>query len=286
MGEPAALEPTREFLDGAAALGVEFEPGDVERLGRFLALLLDANATTNLTAITDPAEAWRKHLLDAVTLVPVVAAAGEGAGEPAVSAPPPEGTAPDSSTPTTGPESAPPPGPWSLRLVDIGSGGGVPAIPLAIVMPHVHVTLVEATGKKVEFLRRAAKALGLPNVEVIQGRAEGLGQDHKGHREGYDVATARALGHLAVVAELAGPLVRPRGYVVAVKGAKAEQELTEAGKALGLIGLRHAQTVETPTGRLVVLEKTIRTPRLYPRRDGEPARVPLGVARKSRAGEP
>jgi 16S rRNA (guanine527-N7)-methyltransferase len=90
---------------------------------------------------------------------------------------------------------------------------------------------------------------------------------------------ARALGHLTVVCELCAPLVRPGGIVVAVKGEKAEQELSEAAKALGLLGLRHVQTLETPTGRLVLLEKTTRTPRTYPRRPGEPARVPLGVER-------
>lgn len=258
---PAALAPPSSFTDDAASLGVAFEPGDVERLGRFLALLLDANARTNLTAITDPAQAWSRHILDAVSLVPVLASIEPG------------------------------PGSEALSVIDIGSGGGVPALPLAIVMPEVRLTLVEATGKKVAFLNHVIATLGLTNARVLQDRAERIGQDHKAHRERYDAATARALGHLAIVTELCGPLVRPGGYVVAVKGAKAEQELAESAKALGVIGLRHAQTVATPTGRLVLLEKTIRTPRMYPRKDGEPARLPLGVptsasAASSKSGAP
>lgn len=246
------MPPTPEFLAGAAEMGIEFGPADLERLERFLGLLLLANKTTNLTAITDPAAAWIKHVLDAMTLMPLLASI--------------EPKAPAAAEP--------------LRVIDIGSGGGVPAIPLAIVMPDVRFTLVEATGKKAAFLQATAAALGLSNITVVQDRAERVGQDHRAHRERYDAATARALGHLAVVTELAGPLVRPGGVVLAVKGARADEELEESGKALGLIGLRHGQTVPTPTGRVVVLEKTIRTPRLYPRKDGEPARLPLGVGSK------
>jgi 16S rRNA (guanine527-N7)-methyltransferase len=243
------LKAPESFESQADAIGVQFDPGDVERLGRFLALLLHANETTNLTAITDPVQAWTKHILDALSLVPVIASLSPA--EP--------------SNP--------------LSVADLGSGGGVPALPLAIVLPDVRFTLIEATGKKVEFLDRTIAALGLTNARVLQSRAEAIGQDHKVHRERYDAAIARALGHLAIVAELAAPLVRPGGAVIAVKGAKADQELAESAKAFGLVGLRHVQTTDTPTGKLVILEKTIRTPRVYPRRDGEPARVPLGVPR-------
>ena len=249
-------EPPPEFQEWLRGLGVELEPGDLERLRRFLGLLMEANKAINLTAITDPAQAWTKHILDALTIVPVLASL------PRV---PTESDGSDAEAP--------------LSVIDIGSGGGVPAIPLAIVLPDVRFTLVEATGKKADFLTRAIADLGLSNARVINARAEAIGQDHKAHRERYDAAIARALGHLAIVAELCGPLVRPHGVVIAVKGARADQELAETAKALGLLGLRHLQTVETPTGRLVLLEKTTRTPRTYPRRDGEPARVPLGVPR-------
>ncbi len=253
----APLEATAEFTRLAAELGIEFEPGDVERLGRFLAVLLETNRTTNLTAITDPAQAWVKHVFDSLTLVPVLSS-----------------VEPDPDT-----------GAKHLRVIDIGSGGGVPAIPLAIVMPEVRFTLLEATGKKVEYLRSAAAALQLKNVEVVQGRAETVahyrGSKTDGRinarREVYDVAMCRAVGHLAVIAELLGAFVRQGGFVVAVKGAKAEEELAAAGKAMSTMGLRHVETVPTPTGRIVVLEKTIATPRTYPRKDGEPARKPIGI---------
>lgn len=252
---PLGLTPTSEFLELATGLGIEFEPGDIEKLGLFLALLLEANRTANLTAIKDPAQAWVKHIFDALTLVPLIASI-----EPAEGA-------------------------KGVRIIDVGSGGGVPALPLAIVLPDVRFTLLEATGKKVEFLSSAAAALGLKNVEVLQGRAETVahyrGSKNDGRinsrREVYDIAIARAVGHLAVVAELLAGFVRPDGFVLAVKGAKADQELDESAKAMGLLGLRHAETVQTPTGRIVVLEKTSRTPRDFPRKDGEPARKPIGI---------
>lgn len=255
---PIDLRPTAQFLAQAESLGIEFEAGDLPRLGEFLGLLLEANKTTNLTSITDPGEAWMRHLLDALTLLPVIASLRESIA------------AREAATTSD----------QQLSIIDIGSGGGVPALPLAIVLPDVRFTLVEATGKKVEFLRHTARALKLGNVEVVQARAEAIGQDHKNHREKHDLAMARALGHLAIVIELCGPLVKRAGVVIAVKGAKAEQELLESKKALALIGMAHVETIPTPTGRLVVMEKTIKTPRDYPRRDGEPARLPLGVDRE------
>jgi 16S rRNA (guanine527-N7)-methyltransferase len=242
---PDPLPPTPEFLAAAAELGIDFDPGDVERLGRFLAILLDANSRFNLTAITDPAEAWRRHILDALTLVPLLAELPENA-----------------------------------RVIDVGTGGGVPGLPLAIVMPALRFTLLEATGKKCVHLRQSAEALELKNVEVVNDRAERAGQDAKNHRERYDAAVIRAVGAMAIIAEYALPLVRKGGLVLAVKGAKADEEVEAARLAIGLLGGRVADIQTTPTGRIVVLEKASLTPRGYPRRDGEPAREPLGVKPK------
>jgi len=254
----APLAVPADFAQRAEELGVAFDAGDPERLGMYLALLLHANESLNLTGITDPAEAWTKHILDAVGMVPLFA-----------------GLVPDpADQDTTQGGKA-----QILRVIDVGAGGGVPGIPLAILLPDIHVTLLEATGKKAEFLRIAVKRLALTNVTVLSERAEVVGQDHHLHREKYDVGIARALGRLVVLAELVVPLVRPGGHIFAVKGAKAEEELAEAAKALGLLGARHAETIETPTAKIVVLEKTIRTPRLYPRKDGEPKRAPLGIAK-------
>jgi len=241
---PEALPAPGSFLAQAEAMGIVFEGDEVERFGRYLALLLDANARMNLTSITDPEEAWTRHILDSLSLMSVLSEMPDGA-----------------------------------RVADVGAGGGAPGLPLAIAMPHLRFTLIEATGKKAAFLRDAAVALGCTNVEVVADRAEALGQDHRLHRESYDAVIARAVGRVAVVAELCAPLAKVGGVVALIKGAKADEELVEAKPALHALHVVCAGVVPTPTGRIVVLEKARKTPRAYPRRPGEPKRAPLGVVR-------
>jgi 16S rRNA (guanine527-N7)-methyltransferase len=240
MSEIAPLQSPPDFLRRAADLGIEFESGDVERLGRYLALLLDANTRFNLTSITEPNEAWTRHIFDSLTLVPYV---------------------------------------MSLEtkyVIDIGSGGGLPGIPLAIVLPHVKFTLLEATGKKARFLQETANQLELDNVQVINDRAETAGADHKaGHREHYDVVLARAVGRLPVLLELTVPFARIGGHVIAMKGEKAAEEIADAKQALHLLHAHLIDTVVTSTGTLVIIEKDRKTPRTYPRSPGEPKRSPL-----------
>lgn len=237
---PAPLAPPGSFLSAASALGIEFEPGDLERLGLYLALLLEANKSFNLTAITDPEQAWTRHILDSLTLIPLLAELPAGS-----------------------------------RIIDVGTGGGLPGLPLAIVMPDLKFTLLEATGKKADFLRRTTAALGLSNTNVMLGRAERAGQN-EAHREQYDAAVARAVGPMAVIAELTVPLVKIGGRVLLIKGQKADEELAAAKQALYLLHATHAGTIDTPTGRIVVLEKGRKTPKAYPRADGEPKKSPLG----------
>ena len=241
---PEPLPVPGSFRAQAEALGVVFEGDELDRFGRYLALLLGANARMNLTSITDPDEMWTRHILDSLTLMAVLSEAPEGG-----------------------------------RIADIGSGGGAPGIPLAIAMPHLRFTLIEATGKKASFLREASAALGCANVEVVADRAETLGQDREHWRESFDVVTARAVGRVAVVAELCAPLAKVGGLIALIKGERAEEELDEARQALHALHLSYAGIVPTPTGRIVVLEKARKTPRVYPRRPGEPKRAPLGVTR-------
>jgi 16S rRNA (guanine527-N7)-methyltransferase len=147
---------------------------------------------------------------------------------------------------------------------------------LAIARPDMHVTLLDATGKKVRFLAETAEALGLQHVTAIQGRAEELARD-PAHREQYDVVTARAVARLATLAELTLPFVRKGGVAILPKGAAALDELREARHAIGLLGGRardpHVAEVEGTT--VIIIDKRNQTPITYPRHTGIPNKTPL-----------
>lgn len=164
-------------------------------------------------------------------------------------------------------------------LVDVGSGAGFPGLPLKIFRPSLQLTLIESIGKKAAFLRHIANELGLAGVTVLTTRAELVGHA-AAHREHYDVATARAVAELRVLAEYCLPLVRLHGRFLAPKGAAVAQEVEAAHQALHRLGGR-LLTLESvtlpalPASTLVVIEKVTPTPPLYPREVGVPARKPL-----------
>ena len=250
----STIAPPSGWVEQCAEYGISFEPAEINNLGRFLAMLMHANTRMNLTSIRESDEAWSKHIFDSLTLIPLLAELEEGS-----------------------------------TIIDIGSGGGLPGIPLAIALPKLRFTLMDATMKKCDYLYQTAMALGLTNVRVICARAETLGQDRgektatgrdNVHREHYDIVMARGVGQIPMLAELTVPLAKVGGLVLMTKGKRAEEELANAKQALHLLHAAHAGMVDTPTGRIVVIEKLRRTPRDYPRRDGEPKRAPLGVPKK------
>jgi 16S rRNA (guanine(527)-N(7))-methyltransferase GidB len=221
-------------------------PAALDGLQHYVALLLDANARLNLTRVTEPDEVARLHLLDALAALPLL----------------------DSLA--------------SPRAIDLGSGGGLPAIPLAIARPQVRWTLIESVGKKAAALRSIVAELGLGNVEVLAERAEVAGQDPR-LRECFDLATARACATLPVLAELALPLLRRGGTLIAWKGplVDADAEVRGGRIAIGQLGggkLRIVVSGVAALGghRFVVVPKVAPTPPRFPRRPGEPRRRPLG----------
>jgi 16S rRNA (guanine527-N7)-methyltransferase len=234
-----AVPPSDEFRRSLAHAGLELEPAELVRLGRYLAFLADANRKFNLTAVDEPGAMWIRHVADSLSLLPILASLE------------------------------------AKDVLDVGSGGGLPAIPLAIAMPEVRFTLLEATGKKVRFLEAVAAALGLANVTVVAARAEDAGQDRERYRERFDVVTSRAVGPLRTLLELTVPFAKVEGHVLAIKGERAADEITEAKKAIHALHVEALEPVRTPTGTIVAIRKRRTSPKIYPRRAGEPKRDPL-----------
>ena len=216
--------------------------------------LVEWNRSVNLTAIVGPGEVASKHFLDSLSVARVT----------------PDGTLAVGA------------------LADVGSGAGFPGLPLKIAWPGLHVTLIESVGKKAAFLRHIVETLGLDGVEVENGRAETLAHEPR-LRERFDVVTARAVAHMAALAELTLPFCRPGGMVVAQKKAGIDDELKEAEAAIALLGgtlerIEVVDDVEPGDPRwLVVLRKVAQSPDRYPRRPGIPAKRPLTEVRPSPA---
>jgi 16S rRNA (guanine527-N7)-methyltransferase len=215
----------------SAKADVPFSPAQHDQLSRYIDLLLQANQRMNLTRIADREAAEVQHVGDALTVLPFL---------------PPE----------------------TLRLIDVGSGGGVPGMILAIARPDAKVVLLEATKKKAAFLQEVVTTLGLANVKVIPERAEAAGRGDL--RESRDIAVARAVGAMDFLVEWCLPLVKKGGAMLAMKGARIVDELPAAKKAIRLLGGGEAivHPVELPgTEHRVIVEikKVGRTDVRYPR---------------------
>jgi 16S rRNA (guanine527-N7)-methyltransferase len=163
------------------------------------------------------------------------------------------------------------------KLVDVGSGGGLPGLALKIARPELSVTLVESDQDKAAFLVRACAALGLQDVDIVAKRAEEVGQDPL-YREAFDVAVARALAPMPVLAELCLPLVKIGGRLLAQKTSTEDIErATRAIEAMGgaLNRVAAAPSTARGAGTVVIVDKIRPTPPVYPRRPGVPNRKPL-----------
>ena len=233
---------------GARALGVRLRQAQLAMFASLEDALTQWNRQVNLTGIVEPDQIELKHFIDSLTLVPHL----------------------PSWLPLHNP-----------RLIDVGSGPGFPGLPLAIAMPHLHVTLLEATGKKVTFLHHAVELLGLENARPLHGRAEEAGR-LLDHREAYDVAVVRALAGTSALTELLLPLVRVGGYAVLMKKqSDVEDEVADARPALQALSAEVEAVIPADVPNLltdralVVIKKLGVTSERFPRRPGVPQRRPL-----------
>ena len=232
------------FVEGLQQLGLD--PRDEQILAAFESYrqeLLDWNSRINLTAITDPQDVLLKHFLNSLSLLQVY----------------------------SNPEA---------RLLDIGSGAGFPGLPLKIVRPQWHVTLLEATGKKTLFLRHMVEVLQFQDVEIIHGRAEELAHKQV-YRARFDIVTARAVSALFTLLEYCAPYCRVGGVIVFPKKGDLTEELQQAKRAAVHVGtkLKADIAVDLPGladgRRLLVWEQQKPCPLHYPRSGSVMTKKPL-----------
>ena len=234
------------LIAGAARLGLRLDEAQLAQFRRYYRELVEWNSRINLTSISGCQDVQSKHFLDSLSVLQAIPKDALDGG----------------------------------ALADAGSGAGFPGLPLKIAYPGLRVSLVESIGKKAAFLRHATCSLGLEDVDVLAERAETLA--HRPHlREAFDVVTARAVAEMDTLAELALPLCRVGGRVIAQKKLDVGDELSRAERAIKVLGGRLEAVVPVDLDELgeprclVVLTKVSPTPPAYPRRPGMPAKRPL-----------
>jgi len=232
------------LINGARNMGIEMTRQQADMFCRYHEMLTEVNKSMNLTRVSDdPLEAVDRNYLDSIT--PLIHGLPEGV----------------------------------KTLADVGSGAGFPGIPLAIMLPDVRITLIDALDKRVKFLNDVIKALGL-NAEAVHFRCEDASRKPE-LREQFDAVTSRAVASLNILCELSLPLVKVGGHMIAYKGPIWQEEAVQAANALDILGGRviGAKPADIP-GRdwnhmLVYIEKISATPEKYPRRAGVPEKKPL-----------
>jgi len=236
-----------KLIAGAKKLGLQLNPRQLEQFRVYYQELVDWNKRMNLMATTDYEEVQVRAFLDALTVV--------------LAWQPPTGGEPP-------------------RVLDVGSGGGLPGVPLRIAFPEIRLGLLEATSKKASFLHHLCDRLSLDNVEVVAKRAEELAHRDE-YREMFDLVLSRAVAKLPTLVELALPFCAVGGTFVAYKKGNVDWEIIRAEVAITTMGgkLREVKSVDLPEfpdqRLLVVIDKLYPTPEKYPRRPGIPAKRPL-----------
>lgn len=232
------------LVSGAKELKIDLSDRDIERFQEYKRLLQEWNTKINITAITDDIEIDIKHFLDSITSF------------------------------TTGKLDG------KKRVIDVGTGGGFPGIPLKIINEELEITLLDSLNKRIKFLKEVISSLELKGIEAIHGRAEELGRD-KEYRETYDICMSRAVASLDTLCEYCMPFVKPGGYFISMKGSDIDGELEEAKNAINKLGgkLVEKKIIKIPESdiehSLLIIEKISKTPTKYPRAGGKPRKNPL-----------
>lgn len=224
--------------------GLNFDTSKYEKFMKYKDMIKEWNEKINLTAITEDEQIIKKHFIDSVKIFKF--------------------------TPLKN----------AKKIIDVGTGGGFPGIPMKIVSPETDVTLLDSLNKRIIFLTEVINKLELNNIKAVHGRAEDYIKESKS-REKFDAAVSRAVANMCVLSEICIPYVKVDGYFVAMKGPSVEEELNEARNAIGTLGgkiedIIKVQIEDTDLNHnLVVIRKVKETPLAYPRKSGSISKKPI-----------
>ena len=219
--------------------GIEITDSIADKFESYYNLLIFYNEKFNITAITEKESVIKKHFIDSVKNLLTVVDKG--------------------------------------KIIDVGAGGGFPSLPIKIINDKINLTLIEATGKKCEFLKTVVKELNLENVDVINGRAEEIAKNVN-YREKFDYVLSRAVAGLNVLSEYCIPFVKVGGYFIAHKG-DAEKEIFDAKNAINTLGGKIEKIdefyINDAKRSLIFIKKIKNTDKKYPRGNGKERKNPL-----------
>ena len=232
------------FADRLEKAGLTLSPHQMDLFETYRALIKEWNAKIDITAITEDREIDNKHFIDSLSIFRQI------------------------KTPS------------QARVMDMGSGGGFPGIPMKIYEPGLEMTLVDSLKKRVDFLREVIDRLGLEGIRCIHARAEDLLRDPK-ERESYDLVVSRAVAPLPTLLEYCLPGVKINGQFIAMKGPGGQEEVIQSDRAIKTLGGhlervdRFLWTEDKYQRTLVLIQKVKETPEKYPRGQGKPRKSPL-----------
>lgn len=237
------MELKEILINGCKELSININNNHAEKFIKFKELLILWNQKINLTTITQEEEIITKHFLDSISVLKYINLSG-------------------------------------MKILDVGTGAGFPGLPINIVLPDTHVTLLDSLNKRIEYLKEVKEALMLENIEFIWGRAEDFGVKGE-YREQYDISISRAVANMGTLSEYCLPFVKIGGYFISLKGPDIEDELKDSIKAIDVLGgkLDRIEKVKIPytdiTHSIVFIKKIKQTPSGYPRKAGKPSKEPI-----------
>lgn len=231
---------------GADELGINLSDHQLEQFYRYYELLIEWNKVMNLTAITELEDVIAKHFIDSLSLVRAVRELPN----------------------------------LEASVIDVGTGAGFPGIPLKIAFPQLKITLLDSLNKRIKFLNQVIEELNLIEITAIHGRAEDFGRDEQ-YRERYDYCVSRAVANVATLSEYCLPFVKVGGKFIPYKSGKIDEELADGKKAIGTLSgevenVERFELIGAEADRaLVVIKKTGKIGKKFPRKAGVPAKEPI-----------